>query len=152
MSHSPGFVAQFRARWSDMDFNQHMKNAAFLGCSEDTRMMFLDANGFTIADFARLRIGPVILEERLIYKGEIHLLERFSVDLMLVGITSDARRMVLRSRFVRDSDQALCAIVESTAMWLNLDQRRTVPPPPELGALWLGLPRTEDFRDLDAAR
>jgi acyl-CoA thioesterase FadM len=29
------FVLDYRARWSDMDWNQHMANAAFLGCAED---------------------------------------------------------------------------------------------------------------------
>jgi acyl-CoA thioesterase FadM len=36
------FIEKFRARWADMDFNQHMRNAAYLGCAEETRVRYLD--------------------------------------------------------------------------------------------------------------
>jgi hypothetical protein len=35
--------------------------------------------------------------------------------------------------------------VESIILWFDLEARRTIVPPPELGQLWLGLARTEDF-------
>ena len=142
------FVEHFFARWADMDFNQHMRNAAFLGCSEDTRMRFLAANGFPMSEFERRRLGPVVLEDRLVYKREIRLLEGFSVDLQLAAITADARRMIVRNRFLRDSDGMLCATVDSTVLWFDLDARKPVAPPDALVALWRGLPRAEDFRDL----
>jgi acyl-CoA thioester hydrolase len=139
------FVQEYRARWSDMDFNQHMRNSAFLGCSEETRMRFLDAHGWTMAEFMKRRLGPVVLEDRLVYKKELALLERFQVDLAISAITDDGRRMKVRNRFLRASDGALCAVVESVVLWLDLDARRPVAPPADLRALWLSLARTEDF-------
>jgi acyl-CoA thioester hydrolase len=139
------FFQEFRARWSDMDFNQHMRNAAFLGCSEETRMRFMDANGWSMEEFTRRRLGPVVLEDRLIYKQEIRLLERFEVDLAIAAATEDVRRMRVRNRFLRSADGTLCATVESVVMWFDLDARKTVSPPPELRALWLVVPRTDDF-------
>lgn len=143
------FTQEFRARWADMDFNQHMRNAAFLGCSEETRMRYLDANGWTMEAFMKRKLGPVVLEDKLAYKKELKLLERFRVDLALAAVTSDARRMKVRNRFHRESDGALCAVVESVVIWLDLTARRPVAPPEELRDLWLALPRTEDFVSLD---
>jgi acyl-CoA thioester hydrolase len=137
----------FRARWPDMDFNQHMRNAAFLGCSEDTRMGFLDAHGFGMGEFMKRRIGPVVLEDKLTYKKELKLLERFTVEMQLAGITEDGRRMRVRNRFVKE-DGTLCAVVDSVILWLDLDARKPVVPPPELKALWMGLERSEDFAPL----
>src|SRR5919197_202054 len=139
------FTQEYRARWADMDFNQHMRNAAFLGCSEETRMRYLDAHGWTMDEFLRRRIGPVVLEDRLVYRKELKLLERFRVDLALAAITDDGRRMKLRNQFLRGNDGTLCAVVESIVLWFDLDARKPVVPPVELRDLWLALTRTEAF-------
>jgi acyl-CoA thioester hydrolase len=139
------FAIPLFARWSDMDFNQHMRNAAYLGASEDCRMRFLAERGFAAGELARRRIGPVVLEDRLVYKKELALLEGFRVDLEMAALTRDARRMKIRNTFHRDRDGALAAIVESVVLWLDLDSRRPVAPPEELAAVWLGLARAADF-------
>jgi acyl-CoA thioester hydrolase len=147
---SEPYAESFRARWADMDFNQHMRNAAFLGYGEETRMRYLDSNGWTMDRFQKARLGPVVLEDKLTYKHELHLLERFRVDLAVAAITEDGRRMKLRNRFFRESDNALCAVVESVVLWFDLDARKPVPPPEELRGLWLNLGRTEDFESWPA--
>lgn len=139
------FVEEYRARWVDMDFNQHMRNAAFLGCAEETRMRFLDANGWTMAEFVRRQLGPVVVEDRLVYKKELKLLEAFRVDLAVAAASADGRKMKLRSNFVRASDGALCAVVESFVLWFDLAARKPIAPPEELHAIWSKLARTPDF-------
>src|SRR5262249_34831448 len=116
------FSIQLFARWPDMDFNQHMKNAAYLGASEDCRMRFLAERGFTMAEFKRNKLGPVVLEDRLSYRKELGLLETFRVELALAAITRDGRRMKVRNTFVREADGAVCAIVESVVLWLDLEK------------------------------
>ena len=143
------FVQEYRARWADMDFNQHMRNAAYLGVAEETRLRFMDANGWTMGEFSRRRLGPVVLEDVLSYRKELRLLEPFRVELAVAAITDDARRLRVRNRFIRGADGAVCATVESLVMWLDLDQRRTIVPPPELAWVWLAVPRTDDFVRLD---
>jgi len=142
---APPFAIQLFARWSDMDFNQHMRNAAYLGASEDCRMRFLAEQGFAAGELARRRIGPVVLEDRLVYRKELALLAGFRVELVMAALTPDARRMKLRNTFHRDPDGALAATVESVVLWLDLDARRPVAPPGELAAVWLGLARATDF-------
>jgi acyl-CoA thioester hydrolase len=139
------FSIPLAARWSDMDFNQHMRNAAYLGASEDCRMRFLADRGFAASELARRRIGPVVVEDRLTYKKELALLEGFRVELVMAALTPDARRMKIRNTFHRDRDGALVATVESVVLWLDLDARRPVAPPEELAAVWTGLARAADF-------
>jgi acyl-CoA thioesterase FadM len=93
----------------------------------------------------RLRIGPVVLEDRLVYRKELVLLETFEVGLAVAALTRDARRMKLRNAFRRDRDGAHVATVESVVIWLDLEARRPVVPPRELAAPWLTLARTPDF-------
>jgi acyl-CoA thioester hydrolase len=142
------FVQDYRARWSDMDWNQHMRNAAFLGCAEETRMRFLEARGWTMAEFERRRIGPVVVEDRIAYRRELKLLEPFRVDLWLARASADLRTMKVRNHFLHGADGELCATVESVVLWFDLAARKRVAPPPELASVWLTLPRTEDFSDL----
>ena len=139
------FSISLRARWADMDFNQHMRNAAFLGCAEQCRMEYLDANGWSMPQFQQQQLGPVVLEDRLTYRREIRMLERFTVDIAVAAATDDWRRMQLRNRFVRERDGELCATAESVVLWLDLASRSAVVPPDALRRLWQQLPRTEDF-------
>jgi acyl-CoA thioester hydrolase len=138
------FSRDFRARWSDMDFNQHMSNAAFLGCAEQTRTEYLDSRGWTMARFTKERLGPVVLEDRLTYQREIRMLEPFSVDLSLAAATPDARRIRIRNRFTTPQGQ-LCATIDSVVLWFDLRSRKPAPPGDELRDAWLTLVRSDDF-------
>jgi len=142
------FVQDYRARWADMDFNQHMRNAAYLAWSEETRMRFLDAHGWSMAEFTRRRLGPVVVEDRLTYRAELRLLEPFQVDLVLAGISEDARKMRVRNHFRKTTDGTLCAMVESLVLWFDLSARKPVAPPAELRDLWLSVVRSTDFAPL----
>ena len=142
------FVQEYRARWVDMDFNQHMRNAAYLGCAEETRIRFLDAHGFGATELVRRQIGPVVVEDRLSYRRELCLLERFRVDLAVAGITPDARKMRIRNRFFLLEDGSEVAVVDSFVLWFDIAARRPITPPPDLAALWLALARTADFAAL----
>jgi len=145
MTDATPFSIQLFARWPDMDFNQHMRNAAYLGASEDCRVRFLAESGFGPDELRRRRIGPVVLEDRLLYKKELALLEPFRVDLAMVALTRDARRMKLRNTFLRERDGALAATVESVVLWLDLEARRPVAPPEDLAKVWLALARAKEF-------
>jgi len=59
------FVRRLRAGWGDVDFNAHMRNTAYLDKSADVRMMFFSENGFSMAEFVRLRIGPVVMKDEV---------------------------------------------------------------------------------------
>ena len=142
------YVQEYRARWADMDFNQHMRNAAYLGVAEETRLRFLESGGWPMPELYRRRLGPVAVEDVISYKKELRLLEPFRVDMAISAISPDARKMKVRNRFLRSSDGALCATVETLILWFDLEARRTTVPPPEMGQLWLGLARTEDFVEL----
>lgn len=133
------------ARWPDMDFNQHMKNAAYLGASEDCRMRFLSEHGFTMEEFRTRKLGPVVLEDQLVYKKELKLLEPFRVDLALAASTADGRRIKIQNTFYRNSDHALVAIVSSVVIWLDLVSRKPIMPPDELKNIWFSLAKTKEF-------
>ena len=128
-----------------MDFNQHMRNAAYLGVAEETRLRFLESGGWSMAELYRRRLGPVVVEDVLTYKKEFRLLEAFRVDMAIAAISPDARKVKVRNRFFAAPTGRSARRCRRSSSGSILEARRTVVPPPELGQLWLGLPRTDDF-------
>jgi len=132
------------AGWGDMDFNSHMKNTAFLDKSADVRMMYFAEHGFPTAEFARLKLGPVVMKDDLEYRKEVGLLQEITVTLAIAGLSADGSRFVLRNEILRP-DGTLCARVTSAGGWLDLAARKLVAPPAPLLAALQSLPRTDDF-------
>lgn len=143
------FEKTLHARWGDMDFNGHMKNTAYLDASADVRMMFFADHGFSMREFERRRIGPVIVRDDLEYFRELRLLEPFRVTLQSSGFSEDGVRFRLVNEFWRE-DGKMAARVTSTGLWLDLDQRRPTPAPAELQRILEEIPRTSGFETLTA--
>ncbi|PRY04550.1 thioesterase family protein [Paraburkholderia sp. BL25I1N1] len=143
------FETELFAGWGDMDFNSHMRNTAYLDKSVDARMLYFAEQGFSMSEFIKLRIGPVVMKDEIEYFREIHLLDRVAVSFALAGLSVDGSRMLLRNEFLRDSK--LVARVTSAGGWLDLEKRKlTFPPPAVLGAM-KALTRTEDFVELPSS-
>lgn len=132
------------AGWSDMDFNSHMANTAYLDKTADVRQMYLIENGFPVEEFNRLRIGPVVMKDEVEYFKEVGLQQRITVTYALAGHAPDGSRFLLRHEIFRP-DGKLAARVTSTGGWMDLDARRLVAPPPALFAAMDSLERTGDF-------
>jgi len=138
------------AGWSDMDFNSHMRNTAFLDKSADVRMMFFAERGFPVEEFSRLKLGPVVMKDEVEYRREVGLLQQIRVTLALAGLSADGSRFVLRNE-VLAADGRLCAQVTSSGGWLDLVQRKLIAPPAALLAALQSLDRTGEFQDLQSS-
>ena len=134
------------AGWGDMDFNGHMRNTAYLDKSADLRMMFFAEHGFPMAEFMRLRLGPVVMKDEVEYFREFHLLDEVAVCFEMAGLSPDCSRMKLRNTFFRQGQ--LAARVTSTGGWFDLAARRLVCPPGQLAELLRAVPRSEDYAEL----
>ena len=141
------FRTTFHARWGDMDFNGHMKNTAYLDAGADVRMMYFAEHGFSMREFEKRRIGPVISRDDLEYFRELRLLEPVRVTLVIAGASEDGSRFRMRNEFFR-LDGERVARVTSTGGWLDLDKRRLTVPPPDLKLLLEQLERADDFEVL----
>jgi acyl-CoA thioester hydrolase len=110
-------------------------------------MMFFSENGFSMDEFIRRKIGPVIRKDELEYFKEIRLLEELRVTLAIAGLAEDGSRFVVRNEFWR-ADATLAATVTSAGGWLDLALRKLVGPPEGLLAALRSLAHTEDFHML----
>ncbi len=144
------FTRDFTAGWSDMDFNAHMRNTAYLDRAADLRMMFFAEHGFPASEFARLRMGPVVMKDEVEYFREVSLLETFSMTFEMAGLSPDGSRFILRNTAIRGDGKPI-ARVTSTGGWLDLAARKLTAPPPGLLAVLQLVDRAADFEALSSS-
>ena len=145
------FERMLYAGWGDMDFNGHMRNTAFLDRSADVRMMYFAENGFSMREFERRRIGPVIFRDELEYFRELRLLDSVRVTLVMEGLSDDCGKFRMRNEYFR-ADGELAARVTSSGAWLDLEKRRLTAPPEDLARVLAQLERAADFETIAAKR
>lgn len=143
------FERVFHVRWGDMDFNAHMRNTAYLDMSGDVRMMYFAEQGFSMREFERLRMGPVVLRDELEYFREMLLLEPIRVSLQIAGLSDDGSCFRLRNEFFRENGK-MVARVTSTGGWLDLAERRLRVPPAQLVQVMRGLEASRDYQALES--
>lgn len=144
------FSRTLYAGWGDMDANGHMRNTAYLDKSADLRMMFFAEHGFPVSEFQRLRFGPAVKKDEIVYYREFSLLDEIRTSLRVAGQADDGSRFKLQNDFHR-ADGQLAASVISIGGWLDREARRLRAPPPELLAVMNSLPKTEGFEVLPSS-
>ncbi len=144
------FEESFRVSWAHLDGNAHMANTSFMQVAIDCRFHYFATRGFTPAEFARWRVGPVVRRDEVDYRRELRLLETARVRLMLGGLAEDGSRFRLVNEIVRE-DGELAARIASIGGWLDLEQRRLVAPPPPLAEAVASLARAPEFEVLPSS-
>lgn len=149
MSAGPFTIETF-AGWADMDANAHMANVAYLYKCVDARMSFFRHCGFSVGDFARRQLGPVVRRDEIEYYREVGLLEPLTVTLALGGMAEDGSRFRLVNEILKADGQRAARIV-SEGGWLDLAARKLIAPPADLMATMNAMPRTADFATLPSS-
>ncbi|MBX7169825.1 MAG: thioesterase family protein [Pyrinomonadaceae bacterium] len=142
------FSQTFQAGWGDMDFNAHLRNTAYLDFSATTRMLYFEANGFPMSEFRKQNFGPVVLKDEIEYFKEVHLLEQFTVKLLIAGFSTDNRFWKIRNIFYKNNEK-ISATVSSLVGWLDLRERKLIAPPEKLKTILINLDRADDFQIIE---
>lgn len=145
-----GFEKTFHVGWGHLDSNGHMANVALLDVAVDVRFMYFASRGFPPAEWAKLRLGPVVRRDEVDYHRELRMLQPFTVNILLAGLAMDASRFRIRNE-VRREDGELAARITSTGGILDLAARKLVAPPEALAEAFRALDRSEDFESLDSS-
>jgi acyl-CoA thioester hydrolase len=141
------FEQKYRVGWSDLDGNAHMANTSYLDHAHNTRFLFFALNGFTGERFAAEKFGPVVVRDEVVYRKELRLLEEFTVNFELAGISDDGVRFRIRNTF-RTASGDFAAAVTSEGLWFDLERRRPRAPPLDLDDLMRSLQRSDDYADI----
>jgi acyl-CoA thioester hydrolase len=141
------FEQKFRVGWSDLDGNVHMGATSFMDHAFNTRTLYFAQHGFPMARFAEEKFGPVLLHDDLVYRRELRLMDEFTVELELVGISADGVRFRVRNTF-RNSANEVAAVMTSDGVWFDLEHRGPRVPPKDIDDLMRAMRRASDFAEI----
>jgi len=131
-------------RWSDLDPNFHLRHSVYYDWGAMVRIKFLAENGLTPQVMQQNNIGPILFREECVFKREIHLSDKVTVDLQLAKVTADGSRWTMVHNIYKNGD-TLSAIITIDGAWINTQLRKLAVPPPPFAASFDKLPKTSDF-------
>ncbi len=138
------YAVPVQIRWADIDQNRHLRHSAYYDYGAMVRMVFLNAHGLTTDKLEQLKIGPVLFREEALFKREIKLEDRITVDLELLKATADFSRWSIRHRFVKEGG-TLAAVVQIDGAWIDLVKRKLTVPDEFVRGVFKAFPVAAEF-------
>jgi len=141
----------YRIRFSDIDANRHVNNAAYIDATGELRYEFFAENGFPPERFEQLGIGPVYTKITIQFLREVLLGETVTVTFTLTGLSPQGMFWkVHHDIFKSNGKKAVSMDVEGAIF--DLTTRKPVPSNEELMRVFQLLQRSEDFEILPEIR
>lgn len=141
------YKVTFATKWSDFDPNRHMRHTAYNEYAAEVRIRYFSAKKFSINEFTKHNIGPILFEEYTSFRKEIHLGENITVNLKLSGRSKNNERWKITHEVFNEAGN-LSAIIKVYGAWIDLTQRKLTTPPQEAQHLFINTEKTDDFKEI----
>ncbi len=141
------YLKDFEVRWSDIDANGHLANAAYINFMSHTRMAFLLELGFDRKTLVENQIGPVAFYEHIHYFKEVFLGKPIKVSLEVMGMSEDGKFFEFHHNFY-DSNGKNVAHCEMMGAWISFETRQLIGLSADLLRIFNTFEKSEDFRSL----
>jgi acyl-CoA thioester hydrolase len=142
-----GYSQSYRVKWADLDPNGHVRHSAYDDYAVDTRVRWMEQNGFPPRRFAELGFGPVILRQESRFYREVTLEDTITVTIQLKGLSADGSRWKVQHDILKASGEKAAAL-EIEGSWLDLRTRKAMAPPAELLRLFTQVQQPEELEEL----
>lgn len=139
------YVIPLQIRWSDIDQNRHMRHSVYYDYGAMMRINFLSENGLTLKKMEEMKIGPILFREEALFRREIKLEDKVTLDVELTKATSDYSRWSLRHNFIH-ADGTVATKLSIDGAWLDLEKRKLATPGEFIKSVFDLFPRSEDFQ------
>lgn len=126
------YYAETKVRWSDLDANMHLANSSFLNFTSFARIELLRKCGITLADFARLQIGPAILREEISFFREAYEGQEIMISVVISGNSEDGEIFEFEHNLYDKKTGSHLAYSRVFGVWFSTKIRKRMPPPAEI--------------------
>ena len=124
------YSVKFATKWSDFDPNRHMRHTAYNEYAAEVRIRYFSTQRFSIEEFTKHNIGPILFTEETSFRKEIHLGEDITVNLKLSGVSKNIERWKITHE-VFNAAGKLSAVIKVYGAWIDLTKRKLTTPPKE---------------------
>jgi acyl-CoA thioester hydrolase len=132
-------------RWADIDANRHLRHSAYYDFAAAMRMSVLIEHGLSSSKLEELQIGPILFREEAIFKREVVLEDRLTMDIVIVKATPDFSRLSIRHQLLK-ADGTLAAIINVDVAWIDLVKRKLTVPPEFVRTIFDAMPKVPEFQ------
>jgi acyl-CoA thioester hydrolase len=138
------FIKAVEVRWSDLDPNFHLRHSVYYDYGAYCRVCFLEEHGITSMFMAKNHIGPILFREEAIFRKEVRLSDKITIDLQLLRARADHARWIIQHNIYRNED-TIAAIVTVEGAWIDTIQRKLTIPFESASAVFEKMPKAENF-------
>jgi acyl-CoA thioester hydrolase len=138
------YKVKFSTRWADFDPNSHMRHSAYNDYAAEARVRFFRDHGFSLAEFNKQNLGPVLFSENTKFYREVNLSEDITVELFVKGLSKDGRKFKFTHKIYKEND-ILAAEIEIYGAWLDLSLRKLTIPPQDIITTFDSLEKADNF-------
>ncbi|HNP07693.1 MAG TPA: acyl-CoA thioesterase [Cyclobacteriaceae bacterium] len=139
------FIVPIQIRWSDIDQNRHLRHSAYYDYGATVRMKFLNEGGLTTKKMEELQVGPILFREEALFKREVTLEDKITVDVEICSAREDYSRWSLRHNFLK-ADGTVAAIINMDGAFLDLTKRKLTQPPDFVKEIFRSFQKSSDFK------
>jgi acyl-CoA thioester hydrolase len=142
------FIQEIQVRWSDLDPNVHLRHSVYYDWGAFCRISFLEQYSLSTGVMQRLQIGPILFREECVFRREIRLGDKVTINLQLLKAKRDYSRWTIQHTVMKNGD-TVSAILTVDGAWLDTARRKLVTPPKEVLETFAQMPTNENFQWLD---
>ena len=141
------FKVEFATKWSDFDPNRHLRHTAYNEYAAEVRVRYFSEQNFSIHEFTKHNIGPILFTEETSFRKEIQLGENITVNMKVSGLSVNNERWKLVHE-VFNQEGKLSAVIKVYGAWIDLTKRKLTVPPAIANGLFLNAEKTIDFEKI----
>lgn len=138
------FTKNIEVRWADLDPNFHVRHSAYYDYGASARIDFLQQNGITLQLMKDKSFGLVIFREECVFKKEITINDKISINVVLLKATPDYSRWSLQHTIFKNGT-IVSAVLTLDGSWIDVIKRKLTVPPEEVTGAFVSLPRSDAF-------
>ena len=141
------FQVTFATKWSDFDPNRHMRHTAYNEYAAEVRVRYFATQQFSIDDFTKHNIGPILFTEETSFRKEILMGENITVNIKLAGVSKNNERWKIVHEVFNEAGK-LAAVIRVYGAWIDLSKRKLTIPPKEASVIFLNAEKSDDFEEI----
>jgi acyl-CoA thioester hydrolase len=133
-----------KVMWSQIDANMHLRHSAYADFAAQARLEILTKLGFDADLLEKLKIGPILFREELIYMREVRPSDTIQVTCEMTQCRKDGSRWSFSQGLYR-GDGVQAAQINVQGAWVDMTKRKLTALPPEWAVKFMDIPKTKDF-------
>ena len=141
------FEVTFPTIWANFDANSHMRHTAYNDYAAEVRSRFFSEQGFSLTEFAKHNIGPILFSENTKFYREIKLGEDITVNLIFIGASEKFERFKFKHQIIKANGD-VSAEISIYGAWIDLAKRKLTTPPEDMIDIFDKLEKVIDFENI----